>query len=163
MGEPSGAHSEIAAPPQVQFDVPRQVKWGDEDSEKTGLLSGVPPTGHSSSIVAPPLQFGTVEVKETDAPGVEEMTKRPADLHEIPASESHWPPQPIKIACPMCGIYTYTTTEDETECVGFTSLCSDGPLFRNIKSHYCPRCANRVGLHYTGDTCGRGAGCCHIQ
>ncbi len=36
-----------------------------------------------------------------------------------------------------------------TECVGFMSLFSDGPLFRDIRSHYCPRCANRVGSHYT--------------
>ncbi len=70
----------------------------------------------SSSLYAcaqPPLSFGKLD-NPTEAPGLEEMHKRPDDLQPVPASPDHWPPDPIKVACPACGLYMTTMIEPET-------------------------------------------------
>ncbi|KAJ9530709.1 hypothetical protein QJQ45_014876 [Haematococcus lacustris] len=126
-------------------------------SESKSLLQNQP---DSSSVAHPPIVFGTVHSEEViqayddselpcwEAP-MPELLKRPADLKEVPAAYDQWPGESIKVACPHCGVWMTTSIEAETECVGFRSLFSTGPLFRSIYSHYCPNCYDRVGLHYT--------------
>ncbi len=110
----ASATSEIAAPPSALTT----KRWEDAEGEKVGLLCAATPTAASAQGVAP-LQFGVPDAAAaTEAPQVEQMTKRPANLQPVPASYELWPSGPIFIACPTCGVYASTTLEAETGAPG---------------------------------------------
>jgi len=138
------------------------VRFTEDDGDKeVQALLGNSNTQTSDSPAHAPLVFGSMSAN-TPQPA-ERTVQRPADLQQVPSNFYLWPGHSLHIACPQCGNFIQTTLDEETECVGFNSLFSNGPLFRTILSHYCPNCQNFIGLHYTGQSCGRGMGCCHVQ